>query len=127
MTISPFTVYLVMQADEVCTAFFLASIISPVGAAALFAMYHMDSYKRTSPLYKDERDQVESYLSTLLRWAKRLSVLSAVSLPLAVLLPSTKTLAAMIIVPAIVNSDAIQKDVPEIYELAKDRLKEALK
>jgi len=36
MTISPFTVYLVMQADEVCTAFFLASIISPSWGGGAF-------------------------------------------------------------------------------------------
>lgn len=43
------------------------------------------------------------------------------------LTPSTKQMAAILVVPKIVNSEAIQKDVPELFDLAiewsKDRLK----
>lgn len=42
------------------------------------------------------------------------------------LTPNTKTLAAMYVVPSIVNSKAIQQDVPEIYNLAIEKLKETI-
>lgn len=44
----------------------------------------------------------------------------------AVLMPSTKTLCAVVVVPAIANSEAVQKDFPELYTLAVEKLKEQL-
>lgn len=45
------------------------------------------------------------------------------------LMPTSKTIALMAVVPVIVNSSVIQKDVPELYEAAKEaaiaKLKEA--
>lgn len=42
------------------------------------------------------------------------------------LTPSSKAIAVMVIAPAIINSEPIQKDSPEIYQMAKDALKETL-
>lgn len=44
----------------------------------------------------------------------------------AILTPSTKEMAAIIMVPKIVNSTAVQKDVPELYSLGVEWLKEKL-
>ena len=41
-------------------------------------------------------------------------------------LPSSKTAAAMIVVPAIVNSEAIQDEAGEIYQLAKQALRDVV-
>ena len=41
---------------------------------------------------------------------------------LAVFIPSSKTYAAMVILPKIAQSDVIKKDVPEMYEAAKNLL-----
>jgi hypothetical protein len=64
------------------------------------------------------------------KWVKG-SIKCSLSVFLAVLLvgsivPSTKTLATMIILPKIANSQVFQKDVPALYNLAIDRLKEIL-
>jgi hypothetical protein len=40
--------------------------------------------------------------------------------------PSSKTIAVMYAVPAIVNSTAVQKDLPELYKMGVDSLKEQL-
>ena len=40
--------------------------------------------------------------------------------------PSGKELAAIYVLPKVVESDVVQEDLPEIYELAKERLKELL-
>lgn len=45
---------------------------------------------------------------------------------LAVLLPSTKQLAAIILVPKLVNSEMIQHDVPQVYDLAVEWMKAKL-
>lgn len=44
----------------------------------------------------------------------------------ATLLPSTKTAAAMYVVPAIVNNDHIQHEAGDLYKLAKQALKQAV-
>jgi multisubunit Na+/H+ antiporter MnhG subunit len=44
----------------------------------------------------------------------------------AILTPSTKQMAAIIVVPTIVNSTAVQKDVPELYNLGVEWLKDKL-
>jgi hypothetical protein len=43
-----------------------------------------------------------------------------------ILIPSTKEMAAIIVVPKIVNSTAVQKDVPELYSLGVEWLKDKL-
>ena len=116
MTISPFTVYLVMQADSIKTV--AVGFATITGFAAVI----------TTVFKYFGRDQLtESEVAAMDKWQPRVAMATVALAVLAAALPPTKTLAAMIIVPAIANSDAIQKDVPEIYELAKDRLKEALK
>jgi len=44
----------------------------------------------------------------------------------ATLMPSSKTIAMMVAIPAIANSEPIQKDLPELYQLAKEALKEQI-
>jgi hypothetical protein len=41
--------------------------------------------------------------------------------------PSSSGFAAMVIVPKIIESEAIQKDLPDIYKSAVEKLKESLK
>lgn len=40
--------------------------------------------------------------------------------------PSSKTIAAMVIIPTIANSEVIKRDIPDIYEAAISKLKEEL-
>lgn len=42
------------------------------------------------------------------------------------LFPSSNTIATMVILPEIVNSEVIQKDLPEIYKMAIEKLKAEL-
>jgi uncharacterized membrane protein YkvI len=61
------------------------------------------------------------------KWVKRGIWTTALSTIFACLLPSSNTFAAMVIVPRIIESEMIQKDMPEVYKAAKDRLLESLK
>ena len=62
---------------------------------------------------------------------RRICATMFVLLPISVigyaLMPSSKTIAIMVVVPAIIESDVIQKDLPEIYNLGVEALKEQLK
>lgn len=60
------------------------------------------------------------------RWMKRLGVLLACFTVLGVACPSTKQAALIWAVPALVNSKVVQQDIPEVYELAIEKLKESL-
>lgn len=61
------------------------------------------------------------------RWLKYGAWLAVPAALISLFLPSSKTYAAMVIVPAIAQSDAIQKDLPEVYKAAVEKLKESLK
>ena len=57
---------------------------------------------------------------------KKLLTLGFVSLAAWILIPSSKTIAAMVVIPAIAQSDVIKRDLPEIYSAAVNKLKEEL-
>lgn len=63
-------------------------------------------------------------------WVKRGMIwclaVSATSLVIGSAIPSTKQLAAIVVAPKLVNSKVIQKDIPELYELALDWTKKQL-
>ena len=62
-----------------------------------------------------------------MRRAIKCSVIALVISTLgAILTPSTKQMAAIIVVPKIVNSTAVQKDIPELYSLGVEWLKDKL-
>lgn len=73
----------------------------------------------------DERNsELKAILSRHKRgWFSVMTALAAVS----ALLPGSKTIAMMVVVPALVESKAIQQDLPELYELGVSALKSQLK
>lgn len=60
------------------------------------------------------------------KFARMLGWVAAFSITGSVITPDSKTFGMMIVVPAIANSAPIQKDLPEIYNLAVEALKEKL-
>lgn len=53
-------------------------------------------------------------------------VVFATSLVVGSAIPSTKQLAVIVVAPKLVNSEVVQKDIPELYELALDWTKKQL-
>lgn len=107
--IDAWDIYWVLQLD---TIGFAAALLTLVGGAvvALAWIGFLDSDTRLSLF-------VPAMLTLL--W---LPVLA-----LAVFLPSTKTAAAMFVIPAIANNETIQRESGELYDLAKQALAEAVK
>jgi hypothetical protein len=116
MTLTPFTVYLIMQADAVCCVLGITAAIAGMALAFItFSIFDDSSAESAFETFKEMK---------MKRWW--LLWLLAL-LPVAIAIPNTKTLAAMYVVPAIANSEPIQKDFPQLYDLAINKLKEQLK
>lgn len=125
MEISPFTVYLWQQADSIISAcsggyvFTLGFICVVSGLAYL-----------TVNLYIHDTGCKDEFLKHLKSIFLPLFVVTASLVSLAgigsVFIPSSKTIAVMYAVPAIVNSPAVQKDLPELYQMGVSSLKEQL-
>ena len=124
--ISPLEIYIVLQMDSVKEALPFAVAASACGIGACLFVGGIGA----SPLSydsKDEHDQKVVLRAASFKWAKRLLVACSLSAATAALLPSTKTLAAMFIIPAVMNNETVQKEAVGLYTMAKDALKEAIK
>lgn len=104
MTLSPWIIYLWGIADSVIAFFGTLSIVAGIIGVIATAIGFVENVSRGKKLG----------LSAL-----AVAVFSGV---LSVLVPSSKTVAVMVVAPAIVNSEPIQKDLPELYRAAKDAL-----
>lgn len=124
--ISPLEIYVVLQMDSVKEAlpFVVAACAIGMGGCLFVGGIGTSPQSWDS---KDERDEKVVLKATAFKWAKRLLVVCSLSAAVATLLPSTKTLAAMFIIPAVMNNETVQKEASELYTMAKDALKEAVK
>jgi hypothetical protein len=110
MEISPFTVYLWQQADSF-VSFAVGTSIALVALAMLISMINYCEHGLDKPMPKS--------FSVFLSCALVLACFGALT-------PSSKTIAMMYAVPAIVNSKVVQEDLPEIYQMGVDSLKKQL-
>lgn len=118
MTLSPFNVYLWGIADNVCSVLHAAVVGGVFISCILLAasLICLDA-SRAKP---ETRLVVERYRNRFIAVLIPLAVLFAVT-------PNSRTVATMVVLPAIVNSEPIQKDLPEIYNMAVEALKDSLR
>jgi hypothetical protein len=106
--ISPFEVYLVMQMDSIIVvAVVIGACLLISAAAACF--------------YGGLKNESEASAT-----GRRLAKYAFILLAISAFLPSTKTTAAMIVIPAIANNEAIQKEAGDLYAIAKQALKDSV-
>ena len=101
------TIYWVMIADSICDVLGFFALVGGCGLMFLVAWHVLDQKK---PLNGYHKTALWLYFVVLL--------------PAATLMPTTKTLAAMYVLPRIAESEAIQKDLPEIWDLGVSALKQ---
>lgn len=113
--INPWLLYLVMQADSIGKFFgilaatsVIASVIS--GVALLVGACEGEG----------------AWVKAASRLLIKLVLLAVVLCGIRALLPSTKTAAVLIVVPALVNNPALQHEAGELYSLAKQAMQENL-
>ena len=118
MTLEPWMIYLVALADKLIR-FFGVAVTALLTAGALCAL--------AVPLFDDAWGKKEN---VALLFAKKyfktwLITLIAIS-TIPVIVPSSKVLAAMYVLPPIVNSAAVQELPAELVELARAHIKDTI-
>lgn len=112
---TPLNIYLWQTADKLLMASVVTTVI--LGSVFVFGMSFFSS--EGSRLKKEEAAFVVKTL-------KLLGALTFISFASAILIPSSKTIALMYVLPEIANSKVMQQDVPELYDMAVKALKDQL-
>ncbi len=114
-------IYLWQQADSIQSFFapfsFFGIAIGAIGTIITAVLSHWT--------HEIEKEAVIALKRTR-RVTTIVLVIGVLSYTASCFLPSSKTIAMMVALPAIANSEPIQKDLPELYQLAKDALKEQI-
>ncbi len=111
--LSPWTVYWVMQMDHIFRFSLIFTVLTGVVAALSFIPW-ADSWNN---------DAVPKCIARAVLWLVPLVfALGAAT----ALIPSTKTMCAVLTLPVVVNNQTLQHDATEIYRLGLDRLRGAL-
>jgi hypothetical protein len=116
---SPFLVYLLFQADSIGAMF--AAFASITGIAGV--LFLVGSFE--SICSWDDKEVLAQSKINRAKYAKRLIPIAMVLATAAFLVPSPKTIAAMIVLPKITSPQAIDtmsKESRDIYDLAKKAL-----
>lgn len=119
MTLTPSMIYLVHFVGELrwlANFTIFASLVVTFGAV-FFAVTSLDSYDCDTPKKVSGRKK-------LFRVAKIAGIVAAFAGAVAVVTPSRTTLAAMYVLPPIVNSELVQDLPKELVDLARAYIKE---
>ena len=108
-----FEVYVIMQLD---------SVIASAGVLAGVLVFGTLFFVSFNLLVNEDMSVVTKNKALLRKLAYLIGGLLLVN----TFLPSTKTAAAMHVLPAIANNETIQNEASEIYQLAKQALKDAV-
>lgn len=127
MTISPFELYMILKLDDICDLFTILAI--PLCLFCILSAIGLAIWLIAGIPERDNDD-----IQTLGRVIKKTVLVSLGALFVVLLLqaaiPTTRQMATILVVPAIVNSEFMQKDLPadlrEIYTLAKEGMFKAL-
>ncbi len=113
MEITPFEIYLVMQMDSLCWLLFILCTVTGGVSVVSFVELLIDftTEEKRAPLKKVLKINVP---------------LSIMFLLLFVATPSTKTVAAMYVVPKVVNNENVQKLPDEMLQLFRESVKDMM-
>lgn len=115
--ITSLDVYLVMQMDAILAVFKVTSIISLILLAILSLFLLIPCLDGLGP------DDVPSFIKIAI---KRVAIVLVASTIGSALFPSSKTVAAMLILPALSSPEVLHpigEEFRELYDLAKDALR----
>ena len=115
------TIYWILQLDSIGEGLAILILIGAclVGITAIFGTM------QRSRCYREDDPDIASgkaLQALAAKWAKPLAALFVLML----FIPSTKTVAAMVVLPAIANNETIRKESGELYDLAKQALRDAV-
>lgn len=117
-----FEIYLILQLDSIREVFlWLTGISLGAYAFAFFAaLNQVDKLDRADK-------KLPQYAQGIILSAKWVMPVLILMMIAANLIPSTRTMAAAIIIPRIVNNEQLMSDAEDVYALAVERMKELIK
>ena len=115
MTLEPWMIYIVALADKVLgVTSFLTGLLLATAVSAIFSIFVcMDDYENKPYAFCEKHTK---------KWFVALVIVSVVK----TFTPSSKVLAAMYVLPPIVNSAAVQELPAELVELARAHIKDTI-
>lgn len=119
MNISPFLIYLWQQLDLVRSSLFSVTVISLI--ALVISVIILSCFAEDGKAGEDSKDFL-----FVVKLAKRFAWAALLAFFLRMFIPTSDTLAYMVVLPKIVESDVIQEDIPELYDHAVEALKNHL-
>lgn len=119
------TIYWILQLDSI-NAFMVAIMfvfLLATGFALMFGLLESSAGKVAPEMDVSKREAARG--AALLAVSKKTAIPAILASIMVAFLPSTKTVAAMVVLPAIANNETIRKESGELYQLAKQALREA--
>lgn len=120
MTITPAIMYWFTRLDILNNFFMFVTIMGGLGILFLVIGYYGTSLDEYSECDK----QTHGIMARILKWATPLWALCLIG---ALFVPTSKQMAMIYVVPALTESQVIKQDIPELYDLGIDALKDWLK
>lgn len=136
MNLSPLTIYLWQLADRTTTPAVAVTSFAGVAAFVLFVILinnisDVAKLSASADEYDIKRNVKElaaakALVAFVKAWLKGSMVICAVTLCFSIFMPSSNTIAMMLIIPKIADSKVIQQDLPDVYNAAVSALKAAI-
>ena len=120
MTISPFEIYLITLVDKVCSISEIGIFLGFLASGLLLTFWLIAKAES----YKTEDD--EKTIQRLARYLKSAVTCLVCCVLLNTFIPSSKTIAAMYFIPAIVNNEHIQNSTSNTLKMLEGLTKEWL-
>lgn len=118
MEISPWLVYWLMQLDSICN---FVKCIAVLGSILLIVLIILRIIVKA---YVEWDEEAEAFYTVTTPLYKFSSVVIPIFVLLNVFIPNTKTVAAMILIPPIVNNEQVQQIPDDILTFVRSVIKE---
>lgn len=109
------TIYWILQLDSINSAFGTIALISGIASSSAFVF--------SGIVWLNQEEQAAKIIR---KFSYRAAWIFAITIASGALIPSTKTAAAMVVIPAIANNETIRNEAADLYKLAKDALRDAV-
>jgi hypothetical protein len=118
MEMSPWLIYWLMQLDAVCA---FVHVVAVIGSILLIALIVIRIMCKSVPEHDTVAKEFYNATTKLCRFG---SVIISLFVLLNVFIPNTKTVAAMVIIPPIVNNEQVQQIPDDILTFVRSVIKE---
>jgi cobalamin synthase len=124
--ISAWDVYLVMQLDSVSCLANALTLLAFAATAICIGWHAMSAGEDHWSWNQQKLPERQEFRRKLRGSAKKAAAVALTFAVITALIPSSKTVAAMIVLPAIANNETVQTEAADLYKLAKKALAEAV-